>query len=185
LPQWFAQLEKSCGGDGNGVAVGDDMCKGLRLQTKACARIVLQSVRPALFHTRYSSVGGRRNSLCHPFDCCGGWLIHNGHWEAGAMEANRQWALGGPMKSDTQVMSEYVDKHGFAKTLRKILPPGVWLWMNRKTDELWVYKFGGSLWICEKLGALGSEPAPEGKWLQVQNGLYTLHDFQSKKEKRR
>ncbi|MDE2104739.1 MAG: hypothetical protein KGL39_46310, partial [Patescibacteria group bacterium] len=132
MQEWLEQLERSCGGDGNGVAVGNGLVKGVSLTVQ---QTVIEIERHAkrnhgwahsLWHTRKTSSGGDCDQLCHPFACDNGWLAHNGHWHQMAMEAKKfrgNW-------SDTRMFSLLVDRTGFADAITKYEPPGVWLHMR-------------------------------------------------------
>jgi hypothetical protein len=150
--------------------MGKRVRKGINLDVYECADWVMSSKKPALFHTRRASIGGLSTSLCHPFKCHGGYLVHNGHWLEGAAIADQRQSL----TSDTQIMAEFVEDLGFEEAMRKLDPAGVWLWMDAKDGSLQIFKRGGTLWMCEELGAVGSEPAAEGHWFAVANGFYYL-----------
>lgn len=100
LAAFFAALEKSCGGHGNGAGYVDlrdgsyDTRKGERVTVRECAEIVAN--RPAsawgIFHTRLASAGTRSDVGCHPHvyetrqpDEAKRRLVvltHNGTWRA-------------------------------------------------------------------------------------------------------
>lgn len=173
LPQWLEQLERSNGGHGNGVVTADgEVYKGVDLRVEDTLCVLRGTRAPALWHSRRVSSGPKCDELCHPFDCAGGWLVHNGHWSWGDFAAEIfQDLLGGGHVSDTRLFSKLVDKMGFAKATAKYKPSGVWLWMNGK-GKLSAYKNGGSLYYSANLQCWGSEPAPQGHWFQVKDGLY-------------
>jgi hypothetical protein len=74
LEVYFAQLEHSCGGHGNGAGYVDpgdgtyNTAKGMTMTVAACAKLVAN--RPAtawgIFHTRLASAGGKSDGGCHP-----------------------------------------------------------------------------------------------------------------------
>lgn len=172
LRNWLEQLEASCGGDGNGVAVGGGLVKGVHLTVAQTVAEIERHARanrgwaPALWHTRRTSVGGNKDVLCHPFACDDGWLVHNGHWHEMAQEARRF----GDGWSDTRMFSVLVERDGFADAVAEHEPPGVWLHM-RRDGKLAVWKGSGSLWHAADVGAWGSEPcAGYGDWAEVARG---------------
>ena len=172
LPQWLRQLEESFGGDGNGIAMGGELFKGLGMTVEACVNLMRFGPLPALWHTRKVSSGHKNDRLCHPFPCDGGWLAHNGHWQAGHIAAMTHRDInGGPVLSDTAFFALLVDRMGFETACDKYNPTGVWLFME-ESGLLSVHKNGGSLHFCRKLGAWGSEPARQGKWIEVPDGWY-------------
>ncbi len=182
LETWLKQLERSAGGNGNGVAVGRQVLKGIKLSVVATVAAMhnLQPPRrgrkrplPALWHTRRTSSGNSVDQLCHPHRCAGGWLAHNGHWSIAHTEAMKLTGRG-PM-SDTRFFSLLVQHRGFLKAAREFRPPGVWLHM-RDNGSLAAWKSGGSLWHCPELGAWGSEPATMGAWHRVADGEYGYGD---------
>ena len=160
LHDWLLDLEASCGGHGTGVAVGDRVIKGREVSAAYSYHEIVDNhntaVRnhrkrlPYLWHTRYTSSGGHHDSLCHPFKCAGGWLVHNGHWSA--LDAKAK-AYDGPM-SDTRLFSLMVNgsKDGFVGLTRDLNPPGVWLHMLHD-GRLAIHKGSGSLVYCPELGA--------------------------------
>ena len=176
LRLWFLQLEASCGGHGNGVAIASKCRKGVALTTEMCATFIETHKLPALFHTRRASAGGKTGQLCHPFACRGGWLCHNGHWYGGAQIAQALDDTGrtDTLWSDTRVGSALVDKLGFYQAMTKYNPPGVWLWLAPR-GKVKVWKSGGELWYCQSLKAYGSEPPHESAytWRPVADGYYS------------
>jgi hypothetical protein len=188
LTDWLRQLEKSCGGDGNGAAVGKAHVKGVKLSVEHTVgfwhdmRKAHQSKKlampPMLWHTRRTSSGGDCDELCHPFECDGGWLVHNGHWQMAHERANRL-TMKQPM-SDTRFFSMVVDELGFEKAVEEFTPPGVWLHMLRN-GQLSVFKGSGQLVYSPDLDAWGSEPASVGEWFTVDSGL--LYGYGEKPER--
>ena len=185
MVDWLQRLERSCGGHGSGVAIGRTVEKGVDLGAldtakaywRAAARAATKKKRimPALWHTRLASSGARCDDLCHPFECDGGWLVHNGHW--GLMHAEAQKIDGGddsdlmPM-SDSRLFSAIVDQRGFRESIERYHPPGVWLHMLY-SGELAVWKGSGDLAYNRKTGAWGSKPYEDKwNWVDVERGFY-------------
>lgn len=77
-------MEKSQGGDGNGIAFLQDgtirVAKGVQAKTDALALFASEIESPILFHTRRASSGPIVDSLCQPFMQGGIAITHNGHW---------------------------------------------------------------------------------------------------------
>lgn len=179
---WFSQMQDSCGGDGTGIAIGKHARKGVKLDSDGSCQEIWRHHRaaskgrrkklPVLWHTRRTSSGGDHDDLCHPFPCDGGWLVHNGHFHAFAMEAQKLHSDDSPM-SDTRLFSLTVDRHGFTQAVLDIQPPGVWMHMLHD-GSLAVWKRGGSLAWRPSDGVLGSEPWQEGRWVAVADGF---HDY--------
>lgn len=86
LATLLKHLEKQCGGHGNGVSLhrGNALIfstKGCDLTVEEITHTILsKSVRYdyAIFHTRIASVGGVRDSLCHPYTSGNDALAMNG-----------------------------------------------------------------------------------------------------------
>ncbi len=173
LEDWLRQLQRSYGGDGNGVASGGKCLKGLNVTNRKIAKRIKRSRLPSLYHTRWCSSGWRCSFLCHPFRCGGGWLAHNGTWYEGAKTAEQWSKESGQPWSDTLVMAAVMDRLGFAEAMERRNPSGVWLWQNYK-GELHVHKRFGQLWHSPALDAWGSEPpaGEPGDWYEVADGDY-------------
>lgn len=174
---WLEQMERSAGGHGGGVAANKWLLKGVQVDARSTAREMLRvhnlmskqkrRLPPFLWHTRRTSSGGHHDDLCHPFACAGGHLAHNGHWQA--MHVQAQKIEGVPM-SDTRLFSFVVDKGGFIDAVLDAHPPGVWLHM--RDGQLAAWKSGGSLVYCPDTRVWGSEPAAQGRWYDVADGVY-------------
>ncbi len=180
MRQWFAEMETSKGGHGNGVAIADEIWKGVNLSVDDTVTILQGSGRPALWHTRWCSSGDKCNELCHPFHCGKGWLVHNGHWMQGDWSASVLTDLdtckGDPV-SDTKVFAMLATKLGFIPACERYQPAGVWLRMDYK-GRLTVYKHGGSLYYSTDLRCWGSEPYKHnGNWYSVADGLYLPNEM--------
>lgn len=179
VKEWLIQLEKSAGGNGNGVVTGGQLTKGLSLCVSKAAKIIEESGQPALFHTRLVSCGPTVDDLCHPFQTRYGWLAHNGHWVQGAMAAEILNCLKGSW-SDSKVFALLADKLGFYQACERFEPMGVWLMMSQK-GRLSVYVRGGSLYYHPKTGIVGSVP-PSGmdsEWVRVPDGFYSQRAVES------
>ncbi len=128
LESFFAYLERSNGGHGNGVALvyrGGRVRveKGVKLETDDIAGIVAREakgdgLKHVLFHTRLASAGGIRDELTHPITDSQGRvvLVQNGH-EAWYMAVAKYLGLDvGDSVSDTVVLAEMasvlLSKHG-------------------------------------------------------------------------
>lgn len=175
LEPWLEQMDKSCGGDGIGVATQGRCRKGMHMTVRSSFALIMRSAKPVLWHTRRVSSGKKATSLCHPFPCAGGWMVHNGHWTEGHQTAEVLQDLGYGSLSDTAVFAQLITKLGLRKATENYAPTGVWLWMDRK-HRLSVYKNGGSLYYSPNLGAWGSEPDEDNTWIQVANGFYGPRD---------
>lgn len=88
LTPFLKQLEKSQGGDGNGVAALHkrgrvSWLKGTALHVRACTAWILQEYLDGaqyfMFHTRRASLGTINTDNCHPFVTGKTCLAHNGH----------------------------------------------------------------------------------------------------------
>jgi hypothetical protein len=177
VKDWLQQLEKSMGGDGNGIAIGKTLIKGVKVTIDKISDIIMNSKEPALFHTRRVSSGIKNDHLCHPFPCRKGFLAHNGHWTDGHNAACvlddlrflKEFA------SDSQVFSFVVDKIGFERAVTKYKPDGVWFFLNKK-GKLFVYKNYGVVYYSPEYDAWGSEKSDEGHWYAVEDGYYTPGD---------
>ena len=130
VAEFFAALEKSCGGHGNGAGYVDladgsyDSKKGEKLSTDECAAIV--AARPAtswgVFHTRLASAGGRNDAGCHPHvyesqqkDATKRRLVfltHNGTWMSWKTAC---WFLRAKYPSDSATIAALVTMHGFTR----------------------------------------------------------------------
>jgi hypothetical protein len=180
MAEWLKSLEASCGGDGNGIAVGDRAVKGVKISVDETVQALhdlqpkrrrgKRKQRPALWHTRRTSSGGSSDDLCHPFPCDDGWLCHNGHWQwahEAAIKINGFGAM-----SDTRLFSMVIDRDGFEKATTEHTPPGVWMHM-RYDGKLAIWYGSGDLVYCPRLEAWGSEPAEVGgEWYSVEKGWY-------------
>jgi hypothetical protein len=180
IPDWLEQMEKSFGGDGNGIAtLANGIRKGVNLSVKGTVDILEQERGPALWHSRKVSSGMKCDELCHPFPTAGGFLVHNGHWSEGARMAEVLDTIYEGDYSDTWLMARLIRVLGFRKAVNRYKPSGVWLYMSKK-GNLGIYKNGGNLWHSGKLRAFGSEaPANTEKWHhwhRVADGLYMPGD---------
>jgi len=183
MQAWLNLMERSNGGDGSGVAIGDRVLKGYRMPATATgyevtkrhtdARCRKKKIQPALWHTRLASSGDLCDDLCHPFPCADGWLVHNGHWHKMHEEARKAATSHRPM-SDTSLFSEIVDGVGFSTAVLEMQPPGVWLHMLHD-GRLSVWKRGGSLHFNPATGSWGSEAWCE-RWYEVKDGFYDYGD---------
>ena len=175
LSGWLAQMEKSAGGDGNGVVLAKRAActKGVKVALSETVDIIQNSAAPALWHTRRVSSGIKSDDLCHPFQVAGGWMVHNGHWWDGdrASSILRDATGLGPV-SDTRLFSMVADRRGFRIACLDYRPQGVWLWMNPK-GKLSVWKNGGSLWYNPELKTFGSETDGKGYWYEVADGWHS------------
>ncbi len=85
LAKLFGDLEKSAGGDGNGIGgfVDDKpfICKSAKAPVEDFAGVQIDRnwKNGFLFHTRRASVGVVNNLNCHPFMWDNTITIHNGH----------------------------------------------------------------------------------------------------------
>lgn len=178
MADWLAEMERSNGGHGTGLAIGLRLVKAVKHDAEWAAAEIERNHRaakkahrrsaPALWHTRYTSSGSTVDVLCHPFACGGGFLAHNGHWHY-----MHTFAAKYKDYSDTRMFSTVVDKLGFAKAVHGYSPPGVWLHML-EDGRLAVWKQGGSLWYNPYLCVLGSQPPIFGddNWFKVEDGFY-------------
>jgi hypothetical protein len=186
LLDYLRQLQRSCGGDGNGLAYQHLFLKGLKLSNKRIAELIQEKPEgaPALYHTRMASVGDRCSNLCHPFHCHKGWLVHNGTWCEGAKHARLLTKQTGQQFSDTAVMAMLIETTSFACAMKKYDPWGVWLWQSYD-GELFVHKHWGSLCYSPSLDAWGSEApiGPDGlDWYDVKDGDYLPGETPAVKE---
>lgn len=181
MADWLAEMEKSKGGDGTGLAIGSRLVKAVKHDAKWAAFEISRhawaakkahcKMTPALWHTRWTSSGQTTDVLCHPFACGGGFLAHNGHWAYMHEHASRYTNY-----SDTRMFAEtVVERIGFEKGVKAYNPPGVWLHMLSGDGRLAVWKLGGSLWYNPQLGVLGSQPPIFGddRWHRVDDGWYS------------
>lgn len=135
LTAFFAALEKSCGGHGNGAGFVDmksgayDTEKGEKMSVEECAKLVAE--RPAtawgIFHTRLASAGGRSDAGCHPHcyetqqkDKSARRLVvltHNGTWPGwhGACVALRA-----KYPSDSATIAALISLFGFGKIASEV-----------------------------------------------------------------
>lgn len=177
VKNWLSKMEKSMGGDGNGVVIGGQLLKGVNVSIDRISTMIMETTPSALFHTRRVSSGFKSDGLCHPFPCRKGFLAHNGHWDDGHNAACilDDLRVFKTFASDSQVFSYIVDKIGFERAVTRYKPDGVWLFVNKK-GKLFVYKSFGSLYYSPEYDAWGSEEADEGYWYPVESGYYTPGD---------
>ena len=173
IEKWFNTMQRSFGGDGNGVAIATKRLRGVGLTNRKIASWIYRTDYPALYHTRRVSVGARINDLCHPFHCGGGWLAHNGTWMAG-LDIVKKHGI-----SDSLAMAMLIDGRfggSFAAAMRRLRPAGVWLWAA--DGGLFVHVGSGQLYYSPSLDAWGSEPAEYGDdWYRVAVGDYCPGDI--------
>ena len=128
LTDLFLTLEKSMGGDGNGVGGFID---GKPLVEKAIKKTANEFVSDKtwdhgyLFHTRRASVGSIEDNNCHPFIWGNTITMHNGHIDgAGVLKlmmfenldkySADGWSMDTLAKStDSNIMAYFIWKYGF------------------------------------------------------------------------
>lgn len=163
----FSYLEKSVGGDGNGLATVIDgsikVFKGVRLDVKVLARIAAHAEGPVLFHTRRATTGGICNALCQPFVDNGTALVHNGiwrGWDGPAMELILQGSLdaNAPI-NDSLAAATLVANYG--RYTLEAINSGVFVVMRRK--GAWLHLRQGTFKYCEELGVYASD-FPKTGW---------------------
>src|SRR6267142_138833 len=126
LKDWLLQMEKSLGGDGNGVVTSKKLLKGVDVTIQQIIDEIEETKMPSLFHTRKASSGSKCDRLCHPFPCRKGFLVHNGHWTEGDYASHiLKDTTNCELTSDTEVFSKIVDKLGFEKACEKYEPDGI------------------------------------------------------------
>ena len=122
----FTELEKSQGGDGNGIAGfsnGIPVCiKGAKLKIPELMQKIegIKWDAGFIFHTRKSSKGEISDFNTHPFLTKNNYILaHNGHWSGAdnfkpALLINGEISLSDFLKcNDSYIMSLLIDKFGF------------------------------------------------------------------------
>lgn len=153
LTAFLKQLEKSAGGDGNGIGFFTSkgeakIFKGVNFKVEDAAEIIYNVITKektssgVIFHTRRASVGNVSDELCHPFQGKGFLLAHNGHWAKYEDYALILMLTGYPILadySDTYILAVVCDiiskKAGLDKMLkfiRKELKFDKWLLLTQK-----------------------------------------------------
>jgi hypothetical protein len=125
LARALNQLERSYGGDGNGVYSADTgaIVRGVDLTTAEIAYDTFAVDALHVFHTRYATAGGARSSLNHPFTAGAYALAHNGHWSG-----YKRYAPHGAVTSDTETAAGLVARHGLGILLDPAFNgSGVWI----------------------------------------------------------
>lgn len=156
----FSHLEKTMGGDGNGLAtmVGGTIrtFKGIRLDIQVLARIAANANSPILFHTRRATTGGICNALCQPFVDDGMAVVHNGLWRDWAGPA-MELILQGSMDADAPIndsLTAAVLASRFGRYALEAINSGVFVVMT--TNGAWLHLRQGTFKYCEDLGVYAS-----------------------------
>lgn len=155
----FNELEKSCGGDGNGYAVVQNgkpiIRKALNLTCESIVDDVFTYIKAGhsvYFHTRKVSIGWKSDHQCHPFKMDGfyfrGVLCHNGTWGDGGVLA-KYFKTG----SDTATLAHMIGKMGIRGLKKQQLWPksGVFLIHGCKPGNIprnKVHLISGDLQYC-------------------------------------
>ncbi len=162
------QLEKSMGGDGNGVwnSLEGEILKGVNITPAEIAEEVAGKPGFNLFHTRMSTAGGVRSEINHPF-AAGEWVLaHNGHWSSWFSYAE------GTI-SDTQTAASIVEKHGPGVLLNPEFDhSGVWVVANE--DGAYVLHRGWTNFYLQPLKGGGFFHASEGIKNFGRKGMYMV-----------
>lgn len=157
----FSHLEKSMGGDGNGLVTTTDgtlrAFKGVGMGVKFLARIADNANGPVLFHTRRATTGGICNALCQPFVGNGTALVHNGiwrGWDGPAMELILQGSLdaNAPI-NDSLAAAALVANYG--RYTLEAISSGVFVVMT--TKGAWLHLRSGTFKYCEDMGIYASD----------------------------
>lgn len=103
----LTQLERSCGGDGNGYYIPEtgELQKEVDLSPGEVALASAGVDGMTMFHTRWATAGGVEDHICHPFDAGRFVLMHNGHFSGWYDYRKRE-------DSDTQVVARVVGERG-------------------------------------------------------------------------
>lgn len=190
LKELFKQLEKSMGGDGNGVGGYTDkqpfIAKTIKLSGEEFADIWadFEWDNGFVFHTRRASVGNIDNENCHPFIWGNTITIHNGHIDGyGVLKlmmleniekyATDGWTLENiTTTSDSNILAYFIWKKGFniasmldCGTVITIYPEEVRMYNGHVLEAIQV----GDEWIyaSEFPGKMGMESL---QWLVFGKG---------------
>jgi len=184
----FSELERSQGGDGNGIAALDSsgkihLRKGLRYDTMDAA-IFAKSARFewVLFHTRAASQGYLDDASCHPFYLAGGRptvIAHNGTWGDSTNVLMMLWLANqlperALLWSDTRLLAWIASRKGitFLQVLARkgrhtfvVYQDGVVKLINGRDFGYFEYK-GARIYASEPVGTekwmeFGSNPITE------------------------
>ncbi|MDP9439587.1 MAG: hypothetical protein M3P49_12745 [Actinomycetota bacterium] len=139
LAKTLSDLEKSCGGDGNGYynAATGELQKGVNLSPAEIAFDAHGAEGLQLFHTRFATAGGVVDDLCHPFDAGEYVLMHNGGW------FDWNWYAFGDEESDTAVVASLVRDYGPGILLDKEMKDtGVYVLLEKETGYAYVIHTG-------------------------------------------
>lgn len=137
----FDYLERSNGGDGNGVLLENgNRVAGLKLSPSKAAKLVRR--RPPnerfVFHTRLKSTGGVTAEALHPVVIPGGgWLVQNGTWSA--------WRsyYDGTASTDTLAIAELVGEHGIGVLMSQQLSnAGIFVHVSPEWEITFVKRTG-------------------------------------------
>lgn len=150
LDKWLEALEKSGGGDGNGIAYVDKgkikIEKSMKMTTASLSQRINKNkyALPILFHTRKVSKGGKTDELCHPFYVTDNLaIVHNGTW---TNYEHGMWTLlsrGFPIssikeQSDTSLTAILINEFGIE--ILDIIKSGIWVTMdNKRKFTLYAY----------------------------------------------
>lgn len=157
----FSYLEKSMGGDGNGLTATIDgalrVFKGVRMGVEVLASIADNVNSPVLFHTRRATTGGICNALCQPFVDNGTALVHNGIWHGWANPASElilQGALdaNAPINDSLAAAALVAD---YGRYTLEAIKSGVFVVMT--TEGAWLHLRSGTFKYCEEMGVYASD----------------------------
>jgi len=128
LKDLFLTLEKSMGGDGNGIGGFIDGKPVVEKEIKKTADTFVSNKawdHGYLFHTRRASVGSIDNDNCHPFIWDNTITMHNGHIDGAGvlklmmLENIEKYAVDGwtqetlTASTDSNIMAYFIWKKGF------------------------------------------------------------------------
>lgn len=176
LTRIFAYLEKSNGGDGNGIWVEGAVEKDLKMTPALAAARVKQLGKEKkgkfVFHTRLRSVGKVENSALHPLRAGQGWLVQNGTFSS--------WRsyYRGDATTDTMALAQLVAEQGVGVLKSSaVSDAGVFVYMD-KDNQVFVLKrrkrpfvlhlFDSGRWLyaSEDVG-----------WLTTESEKYSIVEF--------
>ena len=176
LTRIFNYLEKSNGGDGNGVWIEGKVEKGLKLTPALIAAKIYNAGKKRkgrfVFHTRLRSVGKVENAALHPLETGSGFLVQNGTFTS--------WRsyYRGSATTDTMALAELVGEKGLGVLKSSAVSnAGVFVHMGQDNEiivlkrrkrpfVLHLFDSGRWLYASEDVG-----------WLTKESGNYTVIEF--------